>query len=171
MSNWVNVTSSSSSPATNSSTTATSKSSLGKDDFLKILTIQLANQDPSSPMDDKDFIAQMATFSSLEQMTNLNTSFDKFTGLQMGQYASAIGKEVTWTPDGSTTPSTGVITGVSTDGSDYYYQVGDQKVPMSQVTQIQNNTAQATDTTQTASTSGTTQTASAAGTTQTAPTA
>ena len=39
---------------------------LGKDDFLKILMTQLQNQDPLNPMQDKDFIAQMATFSTLE---------------------------------------------------------------------------------------------------------
>lgn len=141
MSNWVDVTSATNnSSLNNSSTSSTSNSSLGKDDFLKILMVQLANQDPSSPMDDTQFISQMANFSSLEQMTNLNDSFQQFTNLQMGQYASAIGKEITWTPDGSTTPTTGVVTGVSTDSGNYYYMVGGQQVPMGQVTQIQNNT-------------------------------
>jgi flagellar basal-body rod modification protein FlgD len=140
MSNWVDVTSASkNSSVNNSSKSSAPKSSLGKDDFLKILTIQLSNQDPSSPMDDKDFIAQMATFSSLEQMTNLNDAFEKFSNLQMGQYASAIGKEITWTPDGSSTPTTGIVTGVSTENGNYYYLVNDQKVPMEQVTEIQDN--------------------------------
>lgn len=78
----------------------TGNSSLGKDEFLKILMTQLQNQDPLSPMEDKDFIAQMASFSTLEQMTNMATSFDMFLQMQqasqMISYNSFVGKEVTW---------------------------------------------------------------------------
>lgn len=55
-------------------TVSTNNSSLGKDEFLKILMTQVQNQDPLNPIDDKEFISQMATFSSLEQMMNLNTT-------------------------------------------------------------------------------------------------
>lgn len=49
---------------------------LDKDAFLRLLTTQLANQDPLSPMEDKEFIAQLAQFSSLEQMTELNKTME-----------------------------------------------------------------------------------------------
>jgi flagellar basal-body rod modification protein FlgD len=73
---------------------------LGKDDFLKILMVQLQNQDPSNPLQDKDFIAQMATFSSLEQMTNMNTSMQKLVQMQeqdsLIAYSEFAGREIKW---------------------------------------------------------------------------
>jgi len=49
---------------------------LGKDDFLKLLIAQMQNQDPLNPTDNKDSIAQLASFSSLEQMNNIAASMD-----------------------------------------------------------------------------------------------
>jgi flagellar basal-body rod modification protein FlgD len=72
-----------------------SKQNMDKDDFLKILITQLTTQDPSQPMQDKDFIAQMAQFSSLEQMTNMATSFGKVSNvITASQAVSTIGKTV-----------------------------------------------------------------------------
>lgn len=68
---------------------------LGKDDFLKLLITQLQNQDPTSPMENTEFIAQMAQFSSLEQMTNMSTEFTKLANMMnSGEAVSMLGKSV-----------------------------------------------------------------------------
>lgn len=78
----------------------TPSSQLGKDEFLKILMAQLRNQDPLSPLDDKEFIAQMATFSQLEQLMNMSQAIDALVQNQLIspviQYSHMIGKEVTY---------------------------------------------------------------------------
>ena len=72
------------------------QNALGQDDFLKILITQLSYQDPTAPMQDKEFIAQMAQFSSLEQMTNMSSEFAKLSGtLNMNSAIAMIGKNVT----------------------------------------------------------------------------
>jgi len=73
---------------------------MGKDDFMKLLIAQLQNQDPTNPMKDNEFIAQMAQFSALEQTMNLSKAFDRFAEAQnqsqLIQYNSFIGKTVQW---------------------------------------------------------------------------
>ncbi|WP_284139954.1 MULTISPECIES: flagellar hook assembly protein FlgD [unclassified Virgibacillus] len=78
----------------------TPSAELGKDEFLKILMTQLQNQDPLNPMEDRDFVAQMATFSSLEQMMNMSNSIETLVQSQLMspviQYSHMVGKEVTY---------------------------------------------------------------------------
>lgn len=73
---------------------------MGKDDFMKLLIAQLQNQDPTNPMQDTEFIAQMAQFSSLEQTTNLTAAFERFAEAQnqsqLIQYNSFVGESIRW---------------------------------------------------------------------------
>ncbi len=64
---------------------------MGKDQFMHILLRQLSNQDPLSPMEDKDFIGQMAQFSSLEGMQKLNENFESLKG-DVASISSIVGK-------------------------------------------------------------------------------
>lgn len=81
-------------------TKQTGNSELGKDAFLKLLITQLQHQDPTNPMDDRDFIAQMAQFSSLEQMQNMTKTMESLLmsqqQTQLMNYTSFVGKEVKW---------------------------------------------------------------------------
>ncbi len=80
---------------------------LGKDDFMKILITQLSHQDPTKPMEDKEFIAQMAQFSSLEQMTNMNQQFTAMAErLNSSQAFGVLGKSVELSQNGQTVQGT-----------------------------------------------------------------
>jgi len=78
----------------------TGNSTLGKDDFLKILVKQLQHQDPTNPVEDKEFISQMAQFSTLEQMQNMTKAMEELLESQrenqLMNYTTFIGQEVKW---------------------------------------------------------------------------
>ncbi|MDE7212272.1 MAG: hypothetical protein K2O03_12640 [Lachnospiraceae bacterium] len=80
--------------STKKDTTGTGE--LGKDAFLQLLVCQIQNQDPLNPQDDTEFVSQLATFSQLEQMQNLNATYEK------SQAFSLIGKDVIVNTEDST---------------------------------------------------------------------
>jgi flagellar basal-body rod modification protein FlgD len=92
------VTSPPSSSATTSSSTKspTLGQTLGKDDFLKLLITQMRNQDPLNPLDQNQFLAQTAQFTSLEDLQNINQQLSDMKALTQGQSltqgASLLGK-------------------------------------------------------------------------------
>lgn len=75
------------------------KNELGKDDFLKLLITQLTHQDPLDPVSDTEFIAQMAQFSTLEQMTNVAKGVESLLSITKLNAQSYIGKEVIYYND------------------------------------------------------------------------
>ncbi|MEA3212872.1 MAG: flagellar basal-body rod modification protein FlgD [Chthoniobacter sp.] len=80
----------------NEAATTTGTKTLGQNDFLKLLTVQMQSQDPLHPMEDTAFISQMANFTSLEQMKKLSASFDAFSSQQRSVSAQTyLGKTVT----------------------------------------------------------------------------
>lgn len=109
------------------SATTQSTSGLGKDDFLKILVAQLQNQDPTQPMDDTQFISQMAQFSSLEQMQQLNATYS------YSQAYSLLGKNVSaQVTDSNGLPKTvsGTVSGVTTVSGVPYLNVNGDLLSM-----------------------------------------
>lgn len=84
--------------ATAAAATAAASRSMGKDAFLRLLVTQLQNQDPLNPADSTEFTAQLAQFSSLEQLSNINQNLETLNLFQASinnaQAVSLIGKEV-----------------------------------------------------------------------------
>jgi flagellar basal-body rod modification protein FlgD len=110
------------------------KHELGKDDFLKLLLTQLAYQDPTAPMEDKEFIAQMAQFSSLEQMNQMAADFSRMADmLTGGNAAAALGKSVELTVGDRVIQ--GTVNAV-TRGKDPQVMVNGTNYPWEQVTKV-----------------------------------
>lgn len=111
-----------------------SGTTLGRDDFLKILITQLQNQDPSQPMEDKEFISQMAQFSSLEQMTNVSQGFQEMNSLlSSNQALSVLGRTVEVLSGDQTV--TGTVSSV-TSGAIPQITVGDQQFDYSSIQRV-----------------------------------
>ncbi len=103
------------SPSTSStSQTARATQTLGKDDFLRLMVAQLRNQDPLNPMNNTEFVAQTAQFTSLEQLQNINTTLERVASQSNnGGIASAsalLGKTVTVNGSPLALGSTGTAT-------------------------------------------------------------
>ena len=92
----INTTQTTSTNSSSSVTTATNDA-LGKDAFLKLLVAELSNQDPLNPMEDREFISQMATFSSLEQMQNMNNTLTSMSEANKFNAVQYIGKAIAFT--------------------------------------------------------------------------
>lgn len=98
------------------STTATTQSAnINMQDFLKILLTQLTYQDPLKPMDNKEFMAQLAQFTTLGQTQELNTKVDALLATQASMQAlGLIGRSVEVTTDGLS--QTGTVSSLSWSG-------------------------------------------------------
>ncbi|MCR4434495.1 MAG: flagellar hook capping FlgD N-terminal domain-containing protein [Clostridiales bacterium] len=107
---------------------------LGKDDFLNLLVTQLRYQDPLNPTDDKEFIGQMAQFSSLEQMQNVSTT------LVQSQAFALIGKHVTASIVDEKTKETSTVEGdvssVKVSEGKTYVVVNGKDVPVEKITDV-----------------------------------
>ncbi|HTE63488.1 MAG TPA: flagellar hook capping FlgD N-terminal domain-containing protein [Solirubrobacteraceae bacterium] len=110
---------------------------LGKDQFLKLFVAQLQHQDPMNPMQDSDFMGQMASFSTLEQITNMAAANEAMAAnLHLSQSVGLIGRTVTWT-DEADVSHTGVVEKVSQqDGNPVLTVSGTEGVDPTTITQI-----------------------------------
>jgi len=109
--------------------------SVDKTQFLSLLITELKNQDPTAPTDQKDTLAQLAQFSSLEQMQNLNQTLTTASQFgQLSQGAALIGKTVNAGAGDSAV--SGIVSAVAVQGGKTYLHVGDRDIDASTVTGI-----------------------------------
>ncbi|WP_066259182.1 flagellar hook capping FlgD N-terminal domain-containing protein [Neobacillus drentensis] len=121
---------------TTSTKSSKQQGQVDKDLFLQILTTQLRNQDPTQPMDDREMIAQMAQFSTLEQISNLNQAFNQFIDSQqvdISRYSTMMNKEVSWTDDVTGQQDSGVVKGIIKKDDQFFYQVNDEEIPVGNI--------------------------------------
>jgi len=127
-----------------SPTTLPQGDALGKDAFMKLLVSQISNQDPLAPSDNQAFIAQLAEFSSLEQMQELN---DNIIGLALLQQGNAlmdqltnsgalIGQSVSYVDPNTQEVMTGTVSSVKIEDGLAVLNVGGKDVPLANVTEI-----------------------------------
>lgn len=110
---------------------------MGKDDFLKLLLAQLKNQDPLKPMDDTQFISQLAQFSTLEKITEMNQNMALMLEVdQLGQATSLVGKMVE--SKNSTTGEVvkGVVDSARMEDRNAVVMVGGKSVPLTEITTV-----------------------------------
>lgn len=82
-------------------TTASSPQTVDYQSFLKLLVAEMKNQDPTSPMESTDYVAQLATFSQVEQSVQTNNKLDQILqASSLSQAGDLIGREIT-SADGS----------------------------------------------------------------------
>jgi flagellar basal-body rod modification protein FlgD len=118
-----------------SSTPAPAKT-LDQNAFLQLLVAQMRYQDPSKPMDADAMMSEEATFTQVQQLTQLVTTEQNLLSSQHLQAASAmVGKTVAFTNSDGTT-ATGVVTSATLTGSDPTLKVGNKDVPLSSVTEV-----------------------------------
>jgi flagellar basal-body rod modification protein FlgD len=129
MSTAVGATQATSTDTSQQAASTKSSSTLGKDDFLKLLMVQMQYQDPLKPMDNTAFVAQMAQFSSLEQMQNVASSS------RMTQATGYIGKLVAW-KDSTGADKAGTVSAVNVTTDGPQLVVGNTTVDLDKVTEV-----------------------------------
>ena len=121
-------------------TSATAQSTLTTQDFLQLLSTQLQNQDPLKPMDDSQYLAQMAQFTSLQQVSTLSNTISLMRSDQQNLAATNyLGRVVTMS-NGNSATVTGTVTDVNTSGSSPTLQVNGTYYPLGSLLSVSSAT-------------------------------
>ena len=126
------------------STSAPSTTELDQNAFMNLLVTQMQNQDPLSPVQNEDFVAQLATFSSLSELESLNENILAMTTLnqsnallsQLTQGSSLIGNDVNWTDPFTGESRQGTVDTVRIEDGLAILNIDGEDVPLAAVDQI-----------------------------------
>ncbi len=112
------------------------RQNLNQEDFLQLLSVQLANQDPTQPVESTEFIAQMAQFSALEQSTTLARDMAQIRADSRLEVANSfIGREVSFENEEGELTS-GVVSAVQPADGDVNLEIDGQFIPLSAVVRV-----------------------------------
>ena len=112
----------------------TGNENLDKDAFLKLLVTELRHQDPTQPMENKEFISQMAQFSALEQMTNVNKSIQTLNrSSRSGEAYSLLGKQIKAFDPVTGRKIEGTVSGMFYKGDDIRLVVNGREIGLNDV--------------------------------------
>ena len=110
---------------------------LGKQEFLMLLVAQLRNQDPLNPMQDREFIAQLAQLNALEQMQQVNETLSAMAELTtLGQVASFIGKQISGLERGTGELIEGIVSKITIIDGNVVLEVDGKQVEVRDVVSI-----------------------------------
>ena len=110
-----------------------------RSDYMNLLITQLRNQNPLEPLDNNQMAGQLATFSQLEQLENMNSTFHKVLAIQqMNQASGLIGRQISYLPTDSQTPQQGRVDGVKVVDGDVKVTVGTQVINLDAIQSVQN---------------------------------
>lgn len=112
-------------------------SPMGKDAFLKLLITQLQNQDPMNPMEDKEFISQLAQFSSLEQLQSVNQNTQSiFLSQSSFSALNLLGRDVEYLSSENGDVVKGKVDSIQFEGGIPVLKIGDKNISVSQIQKV-----------------------------------
>ena len=130
--------------STNNYSEGASAQELGKDDFMRLLVTQLQNQDPFQPMENAEFVSQLAQFSTLEQTQNMSDGLNTLALLQqesmqlqnLTEASTLIGKDVVFYDTNSGEELSGLVESVEVLNGSIYLKIGENHVPLALVLEV-----------------------------------
>ncbi len=113
-----------------------SKNTLDQADFMKLLITQLKSQDPTKPLDDKEFIGQMAQFTSLKEINDLSENIRIMNReFAFTKAVSLVGKTISWSDENSRY-NTGVVDSIKVKNGETFLNIKGMEVPLDQITEV-----------------------------------